>query len=193
MFTGIIVKVGRVAANEGNRLRVRAKLSHARRGASVAVNGVCLTVTRASKAGVLDFDVSDETLRLTNLGELKIGERVNLERALRAGDTLGGHMVSGHVDARAKVLALEPQAEGFALLRAELPASLAGLVALKGSVAVDGISLTVSAAASKHFEVALIPYTLRHTNLGARKPGDTVNLEADLIARYVASVLKARA
>ncbi len=188
MFTGIIQTLGTVAAKEGRRLRVSARLP-ARPGDSVAVNGTCLTVTAPIARNSLAFDVSDETWSRTSLGELKPGEKVNLEPALRAGDALGGHMVSGHVDARGKVLAIEALPEGFARLRVELPAALAGLVAVKGSVAVDGISLTVTKVGRGWFEAALVPHTLKNTNLSARRPGQRVNLEADLIARYVQAAL----
>jgi riboflavin synthase alpha subunit len=188
MFTGIIQTVGTVASRGRAGLTIKAPL-RARPGDSVAVNGACLTVTRPPKGGALTFDVSDETWRLTNLGELSAGEAVNLEPALRAGDALGGHLVSGHVDARARLLQLESLPGGFARLRVELPAALKGLVALKGSVAIDGISLTVTRVASKWLETVLVPHTLAHTNLGRREAGHTVNLEADLIARYVRAAL----
>jgi riboflavin synthase alpha subunit len=191
MFTGIIQTKGRVASKNGSKLRVSARL-HAKPGDSVAVNGTCLTVTAPISRGALSFDVSDETWQRTSLGDLKPGESVNLEPALKAGDALGGHMVSGHVDARGKILAIESLPEGFARLRVELPPVLRGLVAVKGSVAVDGISLTVTKVGRNWFEAALVPHTLRHTNLCARRPGQRVNLEADLIARYVQAALTAK-
>lgn len=188
MFTGIIQAVGTVASKGRTALSIRADL-RARPGDSVAVNGACLTVTKPPKGGLFDFDVSDETWRLTNLGELSPGTPVNLEPALKAGDALGGHLVSGHVDARGAILELEELKDGFARLRVELPAALKGLVALKGSVAVDGISLTVTRVSARWFETVLVPHTLANTNLGRRKAGDVVNLEADLIARYVRAAL----
>lgn len=188
MFTGIIQAVGTVASRGRAGLSIKAPLS-ARPGDSVAVNGACLTVTSPPKGGRLHFDVSDETWRLTNLGDLSAGAPVNLEPALKAGDALGGHMVSGHVDARGRILELEPLEGGFARLRVELPAALKGLVALKGSVAIDGISLTVTRVGPKWFETVLVPHTLARTNLGRRKAGQIVNLEADLIARYVRAAL----
>ena len=188
MFTGIIQAVGTVAARGRTTLSVKAPV-RARPGDSVAINGACLTVTRPPKNGVYSFDVSDETWRLTNLGDLQPGSVVNLEPALKAGDALGGHMVSGHVDARGKVLEMEKLPNGFVRLRVELPAALRGLVALKGSVAIDGISLTVTRVSPKWLETVLVPHTLSHTNLSARKPGQIVNLEADLIARYVRAAL----
>ncbi len=188
MFTGIIQTTGQVLKRDGRALTVRAALK-TRAGDSVAVNGTCLTVTPPIKRGALRFDVSAETWRRTSLGNLKPGDRVNLEPALRAGDALGGHLVSGHVDAPASVVSLEPEHGGFCTIRISLPIALKGLVAVKGSIAVDGISLTVSKMGSGWFEAALVPHTLRNTNLGNIKPGQPVNLEADMIARYVKSAL----
>jgi len=191
MFTGIIQDVGRVAAKSAKRLAVRAALGRRAPGESVSVNGACLTVVR-SRGKILEFDVSPETWRRTALGELRLGGSVNLEPALKAGDSLGGHFVTGHVDAAAKILALDKLRGGFALLRVEIPEALSGLVAEKGSVAVDGISLTVSKAAAKFFEVALIPHTLASTNLAGLCVGRRVNLEADVLARYLAAFLRAK-
>lgn len=188
MFTGIIQRTGQVAEKRGSVLRVRADLS-ARAGDSVAVNGTCLTVTAPVTRGKLSFDVSRETWDRTSLGALSAGDVVNLEPALRAGDALGGHLVSGHVDAPAKLLALSPLSGGFATLRVELPAYLKTFVAVKGSIAVDGISLTVTKVGRGFFEVAIVPHTLAHTNLSRRKPGQKVNLEVDMIARYVKAAL----
>ena len=191
MFTGIIQTLGRVSSRRRNALSIAAKL-RARAGDSVAVNGACLTVVPPLRSGRLDFDVSDETWHLTNLGELSEGDPVNLEPALKAGDALGGHMVSGHVDARGEVLETEELPEGFRRVRVSLPPALKGLVALKGSVCVDGVSLTVTAVSPKWLETVLVPHTLAQTNLGSRKKGDAVNLEADLIARYVRAALETR-
>lgn len=188
MFTGIIQAVGSVATRSRSGLSVKSAL-RARPGDSVAVNGACLTITKPAK-GVLSFDVSDETWNLTNLGSLEKGARVNLEPALRAGDPLGGHLVSGHVDARGRVLALEPLPEDFARLRVTLPPALKGLVALKGSVAIDGVSLTVTGVGPAWLETVLVPHTLAQTNLSRLSTGDLVNLEADMLARYVRSALR---
>ena len=188
MFTGIIQEVGTVASRGRNGLAIKAAL-RARPGDSVAVNGACLTATKPSRRGTLAFGVSDETWRLTNLGSLAEGAAVNLEPALKAGDALGGHLISGHVDARGKVLELVPLPEGFARLRVELPAALKGLVALKGSVAIDGASLTVTGVSARWLETVLIPHTLACTNFRRLKKGAIVNLEADLIARYVRAAL----
>ncbi|MBI5630118.1 MAG: riboflavin synthase [Elusimicrobia bacterium] len=187
MFTGIIQEIGVVRSLMGSTLEITSGLK-ARLGESVAVNGACLTVASV-RPRKLKFDVSRETWGRTSLSDLELGAAVNLEPALKAGDALGGHLVSGHVDARARILAIKPSDDGFSLLRVELPPALKGLLALKGSVAVDGVSLTVTAVKASHFETVLVPHTLKSTNLASRRPGERVNLEADLIARYVRSVL----
>lgn len=191
MFTGIVEKMGTVVSRKGRELKVLARLGRLPRGASVAVNGACLTVVGRPGA-VLTFDVSPETDGLTNLRALGEGDRVNLERPLRLGGELGGHMVSGHVDGAAPLLQKEGLPGGFARLRVRLPKALAPYVALKGSVTVDGVSLTVSRVARGWFECQLIPETLTRTTLGEKGPGELLNLEADLIARHVARVLEAR-
>lgn len=188
MFTGLIRELGKVKKRTPAALEVFSKLKP-KRGASVAVNGVCLTVTR-SKGGALAFDVHEETWRRTSLGALSSGGRVNLEPSLKAGDELGGHIVSGHVDAAGEVLEVLPRAGGFVIMTFSLPEALEGLLAVKGSIAVDGVSLTVTAAGADRFSAALVPHTLKHTTLGAKKPGDPVNLEADMLARYVREALK---
>jgi len=188
MFTGIIQVLGRVERYRDGRLRVQAKLPRPKIGASIAINGTCLTVVARNGAS-LDFDLSPETLRLTNLGDLKPGDPVNLETSLKVGDGLDGHLVSGHVDAVAKILESQALKDGSRRLRVGLPATLRKLVAYKGSIAVDGTSLTVTAVGKRWFETVLIPHTLKATNLGGRKRGDTVNLEADVLARYVQSAL----
>lgn len=187
MFTGIIRKLGTVKTSNGSRLEVLTDLKAAR-GDSIAVDGVCLTVIFRS-AGRCIFDVSAHTRRVTGLGGLRPGDKVNLEPALRAGDALGGHLVSGHVDVPARVLELKPLPGGFKRLKVRLPPALRGLVAPRGSIAVDGVSLTVAGSGPAHFEAVLVPETLRETTLGSLSPGDCVNLEADLIARYVLSCL----
>lgn len=192
MFTGIIRDTGTVALNRGKLLALRPGPRFGRRpglGASVAVNGVCLTVARL-RHGRLEFEMSPETLARTNLGTLRPGDRVNLEPSLRAGDELGGHWVSGHVDARSEVLEAAAQPGGFRRLRLRLPAELKGLVAFKGSVAIDGTSLTVTRVARGWFETVLVPHTMERTTLGGLGPRDPVNLEADMLARYVRAVLR---
>ena len=191
MFTGIVRELGRVAANAKGRLRVDGRLGRQPRGASVSVNGVCLTVVRQTSSSV-EFEMSAETLRRTNLGRLKPRDPVNLEPALRASDPLGGHWVSGHVDAPARVQEVEPQPGGFKRVRVELPRALSRLVAEKGSIAVDGTSLTVTAVGRGWFETVLVPHTLERTTLGGREAGDWVNLEVDMLARYLDRLLEAR-
>lgn len=191
MFTGIVRELGTVSANSGSLLHVRGRLGRLPRGASVAVNGTCLTVIR-QKGGVYDFDVSPETLRLTNLGALKPGDKVNLEPSLKASDMIGGHLVTGHVDATGKVLLREDTPGGFARMRVSVPKRLGKYVACKGSIAVDGTSLTVTKRGAGFVESVLIPETLERTTLGRRVPGDLVNLEVDLLARYLENMLASR-
>ena len=186
MFTGIIEVSGTVAQRTATTLSVRAKMRKPKIGASVAINGCCLTVVKTDN-GVHHFDVGPETWSKTNLGSLTNGDGVNVETALRVGDELGGHFVSGHVDGTAAVLSRRPWGEGFARFRAECPKSLRGLIAVKGSIAVDGISLTVTGVGKRWFEAMLVPLTLSRTTLGRRRPGECVNLEADLLARYAAA------
>lgn len=191
MFTGIINQLGTVKKRTATTLEITAKIPKPKLGASIAVNGVCLTVVR-TKNGVHVFDVGPETWQRTNLGELKAGRSVNIEPSLRLGDEIGGHFVSGHVDAAADVISLEPWgAEGFWRLRVKLPGILRGLVAVKGSIAIDGISLTVTAAGPNDFKVMLVPHTLRNTNLGRRAAYEKVNLEADPLARYAMAAAEA--
>jgi len=153
-------------------------------GESVCCSGACLTVVERG-GGLVAFDAVPETLARTTVGGWRPGTRVNLERALRLSDRLGGHLVAGHVDAVGEVLAVAPEGQG-ARLTVALPAAIAPLVAEKGSIAIDGISLTVAVAGRDRFEVALIPETLARTTLGAARAGTRVNLEADLVARHVA-------
>lgn len=190
MFTGIINHLGTVKMRTATGLVVGAKLPKPRLGASIAINGVCLTLVQ-TKNGRHRFDVGPDTWSRTNLGALKAGQAVNVEPSLRHGDEIGGHFVSGHVDAAADVVSLEPWGEGFWRLRVELPKLLRGLVAVKGSIAIDGISLTVTAVGTSYFEVMLVPHTLQNTNLGRRKAYDKVNLEADPLARYAVAAVAA--
>jgi riboflavin synthase len=200
MFTGIVAELGEVADVEHHgdaaRLTVRGSTEGVVPGESIAVNGVCLTVT-----GILDgtfsADVMGETLNRSGLGALAPGAAVNLERSVRLADRLGGHLMQGHVDATAAIISRTPGAH-WDQVRIGLPGSIARYVVEKGSIAVDGVSLTVSALgpsgpagqrADQWFEVCLIPETLKRTTLGTRKPGDTVNLEVDVIAKYVERLL----
>jgi riboflavin synthase len=191
MFTGLVSDMGvveRIAPRQGGArltLRPRALAAEALAlGESVACSGVCLTVVERG-GGLVSFDAVPETLARTTVGAWKPGSAVNLERALALHDRLGGHLVQGHVDAVGKVLSRTPEGQG-ARLRIALPASIAPLVAEKGSIAVDGVSLTVAAVGRDWFEVALIPETLARTTLGAAAAGTDVNLEADVVARHVA-------
>ena len=196
MFTGIVAELGEVAAIEYRgdavRLTIRGSTDDVSPGESIAVNGVCLTVTGVID-GTFTADVMAETLDRSGLGVLTPGAPVNLERSVRLADRLGGHLVQGHVDATGTILSRWPAAH-WDRVRISLPASVARYVVHKGSIAVDGISLTVSAlsppaSADGWFEVCLIPETLKRTTLGTRKPGEIVNLEVDVIAKYVERLL----
>ncbi|HEV2140790.1 MAG TPA: riboflavin synthase [Candidatus Dormibacteraeota bacterium] len=190
MFTGIVSAAARVVAVTGGRVAIdHAGISrHLKRGGSVAVNGCCLTVTK--KQGPVFFaDVVPETLRRTNLGDLRVGSEVNLELPLTATSTLDGHLVQGHIDGTASVLSVQKVATGKEVT-IELPASLARFIAEKGSIAVDGVSLTIAGVDRNSFRVALIPHTLEMTIAKQYKRGTRVNLEADVIARYVARNLR---
>ncbi|HEV2896221.1 MAG TPA: riboflavin synthase [Actinomycetota bacterium] len=191
MFTGIVEGTGTVAAlaaaadGSGARLEVAASwlAGELRLGESVAVNGCCVTVAEVTAAGFA-ADLVAETLRRTALGGLAAGVRVNLERPLALGGRLGGHLVQGHVDGVAKVLERIPVGEGEEV-RIELPVDLERYVVEKGSIAVDGVSLTVAGVGPGWFSVALVPHTLEVTTLGDRRPGDPVQLEVDVVAKYV--------
>jgi riboflavin synthase len=190
MFTGIVQSIGRVREvnDRGGDVELVVDvggldLSATRAGDSICVGGACLTVTRLDDCGCA-FDVSRETLDRTSLGALRPGASVNLEPALRAGDPLGGHYVTGHVDGLARVVDEAPDARSWRV-RFELPESLSRYVAPKGSVTIDGVSLTVNEVEGRIFGVNLIPHTREVTTLGLLKPGQAVNLEVDIIARYV--------
>ena len=187
MFTGIVRERGRVVAAERNgggvHLRIEAReTAQAAPGDSISVSGCCLTVT-ATGEGTLEFDAVPETIARTTLGGLEPGAEVNLEPALRAGEPLGGHFVQGHVDGRARVAAFEREGDG-ARLRLELAPELLRYCVEKGSLAVDGVSLTIAALRDDGVEIALVPFTLEHTTLGELVPGDEVNVEVDLLAKY---------
>lgn len=194
MFTGIIEEIGTVLAlehgtGEDARLTIGARevLADARHGCSIAVAGVCLTVVEHDESRFV-ADVMGETLRWTTLGTLQVGDRVNLERALRADGRLDGHIVQGHVDGIGEVVGRTAH-ERWEVVEIRVPAELRTQVVRKGSVAVDGTSLTVSAVTDDGLEVSLIPETLTATTLGALSPGDRVNLETDVLAKYVAGLL----
>jgi riboflavin synthase len=197
MFTGIVEELGEVAyvADAGGDaavLAVRGPLvaADARHGDSIAVNGVCLTVVD-NTGGVVTFDVMGETLRRSSLGVLRPGSGVNLERSATLGGRLGGHLVQGHVDGVGTILAREP-ADQWEVVRFALPPELGRYVVEKGSITVDGVSLTVMAVTAEAFSVGLIPTTLKLTVLGAKTVGDPVNLEVDVIAKYVEKMLGER-
>lgn len=183
VFTGIVRAVGRVRARSARRLWVSREDLPVELGSSVAVNGVCLTVA-ALEDEAMAFDLSGETLSRTNLGELGVGDWVNLEPAARMGQELGGHFVLGHVDTVGKLTILSRRGEDF-LLEVSFDPRFAELLADKGSVAVDGISLTPFAVGEGVFRCAVVPYTYEHTNLRFRRAGDRVNLEFDILAKYV--------
>jgi len=197
MFTGIVEETGTVRATrprEGGvtfEIAATEVLGDVALGASIAVNGCCLTVTAFDDAA-FSCDAVIETLARTNLGTLAPGDRVNLERPLRVGDRLGGHLVQGHVDATGTVRARDPQSDGSVLIGFAAPPEVMRYVVHKGSITVDGISLTVAAVAPDGFTVAVIPHTLAVTTLGGRAPGDAVNLEADTVAKYVERLLPDR-
>lgn len=199
MFTGLVEGLGTVSRTEasgpGRRLVISppAEMHSGGRpalGDSIAVNGCCLTIVDLAE-GDWSFDVGEESLNRTNLGSLAAGDVVNLERALAVGARLGGHFVQGHVDGRGSVLAIQPDGE-WITMRFALPKTLSRYLVEKGSIAVDGISLTVVEALADQFSVMLIPHTLSATTLGRKKVGDAVNLEVDMLAKYVERLLANR-
>ena len=200
MFTGIIEELGQIEAiqraGDSARLTVRGPLavSDARHGDSIAVSGVCLTVVESTPE-TFTADVMAQTISMSTFGGITVGQRVNLERAARVGDRLGGHIVQGHIDGTATLLAITP-GDAWRVLRFSLTPTLAPLVVDKGSIAIDGVSLTVSAiggaADAAWLEVSLIPETLAATTLGERQLGDTVNIETDILARHVERLLSFR-
>jgi riboflavin synthase len=181
VFTGIVEELGTVGSRNGSRLRIKATtvLEGSDLGASIAVNGCCLTVVATDGSSYWDADVSDETYSRTNLGSLQAGDVVNLERPMALGERLGGHMVLGHVDAVGHVVSPAPD------LVIRIPSDLMHLIVEKGSVTVDGISLTAFDLTADTFRVAVIPHTTAVTTLGVRKPGDAVNIEMDVLAKHV--------
>lgn len=195
MFTGLVADLGEVidveGARDGVRLRVRSRLaSELTEGDSVAVNGVCLTATTVG-GDTFSADVMNETLRHSSLADAAIGSAVNLELAMRATDRLGGHVVQGHVDGVGRVIEVAP--DGFARrVTIETPPDLLRYMVYKGSITVDGVSLTVAGLGERSFTVSLIPETIDRTNLGRAEPGMTVNLEVDVLAKYVERLMLGR-
>jgi riboflavin synthase len=194
MFTGIVEELGKVVSVDRGDTSARVEISgpkvtsDATVGDSIAVNGVCLTVTLVTD-GVFTADVMHETLQRSSLGSVDTGSPVNLERPLTLSARLGGHLVQGHVDATTNLLSRTP-GEAWEVVRFVLPEPLARYVVEKGSITVDGVSLTVSAIGQDWFEVSLIPTTLELTTLGSKQPGDLVNLEVDVVAKYVERMLQ---
>ena len=195
MFTGIVEELGEVTAveqlAEASRFRLRGPVvtEGAKHGDSIAVNGVCLTVVETAD-GEFTADVMQETLNRSSLGALTAGSRVNLERPMALGGRLGGHLVQGHVDGTGEILSRTPS-EHWEIVKIALPGNLARYVVEKGSITVDGVSLTVVEAAADWFTISLIPTTLALTTLGIKQPGDPVNLEVDVLAKYVERLLAA--
>lgn len=195
MFTGIIEELGTVRRMDwvqgGLRLRVAAErvLEDLKLGDSISINGVCLTIVGLDSSSFA-VDAVEETLRQTTLGELRVGDKVNLERALQLSDRLGGHLVTGHIDGVGVIRARRPEGTST-LFSIEVPEELAGYLISKGSVAVDGVSLTVVNIEGNQFSVSIIPFTAENTTFGFRQVGDRVNVEVDLIGKYVARLMRA--
>ena len=192
MFTGIVQEVGRAKENDGSSLIIEAaaSLDGLKLGDSIAVNGTCLTVTSLEE-GSFSVDTMPETLRRTNLGLLTPGAPVNLEQALTLSTPLGGHITQGHVDATGSLVSTDPESDAL-MMRFEAPPQVMKYVVEKGFIAVDGISLTVVEWDESSFTVSVVKYTQDNTNLGGRKPGDVVNLEVDILAKYAEKLLAAR-
>lgn len=192
MFSGIVEGTGHLFAitkkRRGARLKIRPpfSLASSKSGDSVAVNGCCLTIAEKGMK-TFEADLSHETLRVTNLGRLKKGDLVNLERPLRLSDRIGGHLVQGHVDGVGKIISVR-NAGGGREITIQFPKRLRRYIIPKGSIAVDGISMTVNRLGPKSFTLVVIPHTLRKTNLNSRRPGDRVNLEMDLVGKYIANL-----
>jgi riboflavin synthase len=187
MFTGIVETIGTAASVSDARIRIVSDLKDLVVGESISVNGVCLTVTEP-EAGAFSADISEETSRRTSLGALMPGTQVNLERAMRADGRFGGHIVQGHVDGVGNVAELE-QLEGSSEMWFRIPVELERYLVSKGSVTIEGVSLTVASLERGRFSVALIPHTLVSTTFGTKLPGDPVNIEVDILAKYVERLL----
>jgi riboflavin synthase len=197
MFTGIVTDIGTVAARDRTKLKIASHYEPASMalGASIACDGCCLTVTRVNEGAeggaMFEVDVSNETAARTTLGSWKQGTRINLERSLTFGSELGGHLMTGHIDGLARVKEMTGDGDSVRFVL-EAPQEFAPFIAAKGSVALNGVSLTVNEVDGTRFGVNIIPYTLTHTTWGDRKPGDLINLEVDLLARYVERIAAGR-
>jgi riboflavin synthase len=191
MFTGIIEELGTVEALDAGRLTIRCStvLADSREGSSIAVNGVCLTAVDL-RDGSFSADLAPETLLRSNLGDLRAGSRVNLERPLAASGRLNGHIVQGHVDGTGEFLSLAELGDDNWWMRIRVPAELDPFLVFKGSIAIDGISLTIAALEGEVLSVTIIPHTYRHTTLGGYSPGARVNLECDVLAKHVEKLLR---
>ncbi|MCR4418441.1 MAG: riboflavin synthase [Ignavibacteria bacterium] len=192
MFTGIIETLGKVKKVTSNEIEISVPLDDIKTGDSISINGVCLTVKDLKKENKelrCSFNISPETISRTNLKFLRRNEFVNIERALKLSARLDGHIVTGHIDSVSRILSIKKVADSY-LFKFSIPDGLEKFIAEKGSVSIDGISLTVAEKNQKSFNVAIIPFTFNHTNLRYRKVGDYVNLEVDILARYVNSILK---
>jgi riboflavin synthase len=191
MFTGIVEECATVQDLDGNRLSVSSRSVDAdgHVGDSIAVNGVCLTVVELGGGG-LGFDLSEETIARSSLGRLAPGDAVNLERPVTLSARLGGHLVQGHVDGVGEIVRMEPGDDGSSVLTLRVPPALLRYVVEKGSIALDGISLTVAAIVDDQIRIALIPHTLAATTLGSAAPGNQVNIEVDVIAKYVERLME---
>ena len=189
MFTGIVEELGSVES-AGARLKIRCRkvIEDTRKGSSIAVNGVCLTAVELD-ADSFSADLAPETIRLSNLGRLKVGSRVNLERPLALSDRLSGHLVQGHVDGVGELLTLEELGDGNWWMQVRIPAALDRYLVYKGSIAIDGISLTIAELRGDILAVTVIPHTYQNTTLGIAKPGDALNLECDVLAKHVEKLL----
>ncbi len=193
MFTGIVEEIGKVSSASTTRLVISARqvVDGIKPGDSIAINGACLTVTDFDRAS-FSVDVMPETLQRTNLGQLTAGDGVNLERPTTLGGQLGGHLVQGHIDDIGRIISMEREGEAL-LFRFEAPPEVMRYTAPKGFIAVDGISLTITEKDNSSFQVSVVEYTRRNTTLGSRKVGDVVNLEVDIIAKYVAQFTQPQA
>ena len=192
MFTGIVEEVGTVKSAQPGKLTIAAKkvVEGISLGDSIAVNGACLTVTALDKEA-FSIDVMPETMRRTNLGVLRPGDGVNLERGLAVGQRMGGHFVQGHIDGTGRIISLIPE-EGAVLMRVAAPADIMDYLVEKGFIAIDGVSLTIIGRDATSLTISLVAYTKENTILGQRKPGDVVNIEVDILAKYVEQLIKGR-